>query len=165
MRLTSWRAAVDDIYFEDIEVGYSEESVETLVDRDEMIEYAKRNDPYPIHVDEAAALASPFGELIASFGYVVSLFFRAVHTMKFDQAVQAAFIGALEWRVQFRNAVRANDRLRTRITITSKRLTSKGDRGVLEMRYDLLNQHDDTVIIIDGVSLILTRPPPSSAST
>jgi acyl dehydratase len=61
--------------------------------------------------------------------------------------------------------VRANDRLRTRLTIMAKRLTSKGDRGVLEMRYDLVNQHDEVVIIIDGVSLILTRRPPSQAST
>jgi acyl dehydratase len=154
---------MDDIWFEDIEVGYSEESAEMLVDRDEMIEYARRNDPYPIHVDEAAAQASPFGELIASFGYVVSLFFRAVHGLRFDQAVQAAFVGALEWKVQFRSAVRASDRLRTRLTITSKRLSNKSNRGVLEMRYEVVNQHDDVVIIIDGVSLILTRPLPSSA--
>jgi acyl dehydratase len=165
MCFLSREAAVDDLYFEDLEVGYSEESAEVFVDREEMIEYALRNDPYPIHVDEAAARASQFGELIASFGYVVSMFFRAVHSLQLDQAVQAAFVGAVEWRVRFRKAVRANDRLRTRLTITAKRLTSTGDRGVLEMRYDLVNQNDEVVIIIDGVSLILTRRPPSQAST
>jgi hypothetical protein len=53
------------VYFEDLVEGQEFVSDEVAVDKDEMLEYAK-NDPWPFHVDEEAAKASPFGGLIAS---------------------------------------------------------------------------------------------------
>lgn len=49
-----------------------EESEETIVDREEMLAYNRRNDPWPFHVDEAAAARTPYGGLIASGRYTVS---------------------------------------------------------------------------------------------
>jgi acyl dehydratase len=149
---------VNTIYFDDVEIGYVEESEAVLVDRAEMLDYAVRNDPFPIHVDAAAASATPFGDVIASFGYVVSLLFRASHTLRYVQAVQPSFLGALEWRVQFRKAVLGGDRLRDRMTITSKRLASKGDRGVVTSQHELVNQHGESVVVIEVVTLQRTRP-------
>jgi len=87
-----------ELYFDDLQIGYREESSELVVDPQEMVAYAERNDPWPIHTNEEAAKESLFGERIASFGYVVSLFFRAVHELPMNQASQRAFRGALEWR-------------------------------------------------------------------
>jgi len=151
---------VEITYFEDVEVGHVEESADVAVDRDEMIAYAKANDPWPIHTDEVAASASPFGEVIASFGYVVSLFMRAVHQLPSNQeSSQEGFLGALEWRVQFRGAVRGGDRLHLRSTITAKRLSSKGGRGVVTEQHELLNQVGEAAVVIESVSLVLCRPP------
>lgn len=86
---------VDAIYFDDVEIGYVEESESVLVDRAEMVAYAARNDLFPIHVDAEAASATPFGDVIASFGYVVSLLFRSSHTLRHTQAIQPSFLGAL----------------------------------------------------------------------
>jgi len=149
---------VESVYFDDVEVGYVEDGDDVPVDAAEMVAYAIENDPWPIHTDEAAASASPFGEVIASFGYVVSLFFRAVHKLQINQRSQAAFLGALEWRVQFRGPVRGGDTLHVRCTVTGARLSSKGDRGVVTTQNELVNQHGETVVIIDVVSLNLTRP-------
>jgi acyl dehydratase len=149
---------MDAIYFDDVEVGYVEESASVLVDRAEMVAYAAGNDPWPIHVDAEAASATPFGDVIASFGYVVSLLFRANHTLRSTQASQPSFLGALEWRVQFRKAVFGGDRLRDRMTFTSKRLTSKGDRGVVTSQHELINQDGESVVVIEVVSLQLCRP-------
>jgi hypothetical protein len=35
------------IYFEDLVEGYVDESAEVIADRDDMVAYAERNDPYP----------------------------------------------------------------------------------------------------------------------
>ena len=142
------------LYFETIEVGDVEEGEAVAVDRREMIAYAQANDPWPIHVDEVAGASSPFGDVIASFGYVVSLFFRALHKQEMNQRAQASFLGAVEWRVQFRGAVRGDDQLRVRQTVVDKRLTSKGDRGVVTTQNELLNQDDVPVVVIDSVFLV-----------
>ena len=149
---------VEVIYFDDVEVGYVSESAEVAVDREEMIAYAKRNDPWPIHIDEGAAAASPFGDVIASFGYVVSLYFRLIHGLEINQASQEAFLGALEWNVQFKGPVRADDRLRVRATVAAKRVSSRGDRGVVTTRQEVLNQRDELRVVIDVAYLLRRRP-------
>jgi acyl dehydratase len=149
---------VTTIYFDDVEVGYVEESGSMPVDRAEMIAYAAANDPWPIHIDAEAASASPFGEVIASFGYVVSLLFRANHALEFNRAAQPSFLGALEWRVQFRKAVFGGDLLRDRMTITSKRLTSKGDRGIVTSQHELINQEGEPVVVVEVTSMQFCRP-------
>jgi acyl dehydratase len=40
------------VYFEDLVVGASFLSDEVAIDRDEMLAYHRRNDPWPFHVDE-----------------------------------------------------------------------------------------------------------------
>jgi acyl dehydratase len=145
-------------YFDDFVVGYEEVSQELVVDAEEMVAYAHVNDPWPIHVDAAFAETSVHGGLIASFGYVVSLFFRMMHTLEVNQGQQPGFLGGLSWDVQFRRAVRANDVLRVRINIVSKRLTSKGDRGIVQTKCDVLNQDDDVTVEIVVTSMYLCAP-------
>jgi acyl dehydratase len=146
------------VYFEDLVEGYVDESAEMVADRDEMVAYAERNDPYPIHVDEQFAATSPFGGLMASFGYTVSLYLRMIHDMELYRATESTFLGGLEWRVTFRGAIRPGDRLHVRATISSKRLASSGNRGVVTNRNDVLNQLDEVPITVDAVWLIATRP-------
>ena len=74
---------MSSIYFEDVVVGYVEESSEAIVDGVEMVRYAEQNDPHAIHIDEAFARSTPFGKRVASFGYVVSLYLRLIHTLEF----------------------------------------------------------------------------------
>jgi acyl dehydratase len=47
------------VYFEDLVEGHVDESAEVIADRDDMVAYAERNDPYPRHVDEQFAATSP----------------------------------------------------------------------------------------------------------
>jgi acyl dehydratase len=145
------------VYFEDLVEGHVGESSEVIADRDDMVAYAERNDPYPIHVDEQFAAASPYGGLIASFGYTVSLYYRMIHDMELSRATESTFLGGLEWRVTFRGAIRPGDRLHVRGTLLSKRLASRGNRGVVTSRNDVLNHHDEVPITIDVVWLIAKR--------
>jgi len=56
--------------------------------------------------------------------------------------------------VKFRGPVRPGDRLHDRATVVEKRLSSKGDRGVVTARHEIVNQNGDVPITIDVVSLI-----------
>jgi hypothetical protein len=54
------------VYYEELEEGSVHLGGECIVDKDEMLEYNRKNDPWPFHVDEEAAAQSSFGGLIAS---------------------------------------------------------------------------------------------------
>ena len=56
------------MYFEDLEEGTVFPGEECIADKNEMLDYARKNDPSPLHVDEEAARNSPHGGLIASAG-------------------------------------------------------------------------------------------------
>lgn len=87
-----------ELFFEDVSPGLVEESAPIIASRAEMQRYARQNDPWPIHVDDDFAKTTVYGDITASFGYVVSLFFRALHTLPINQSSRGdAFLGALEW--------------------------------------------------------------------
>ena len=144
-------------WFDDVPIGHTETSPELPVDRDEMLDYARRNDPWPVHLDKDAATAAGFADIIASFGYTASLLFRLNHNMHITQRLQPAFIAAVNWQVQMRAAVIAGDRLRLHQEIIDKRMASSGGRGVLTTRCAILNQHDAAAVITDVTSLVRTR--------
>lgn len=62
--------------FEDLTPGRVFDLGTTVVDRDEMLAFARRFDPQPFHVDEAAAAASLFGGLAASGWFTAALWMR-----------------------------------------------------------------------------------------
>ena len=151
---------MNDVWLEDLVVGSQERSGEHVADHDEMVAYAIRNDPWPIHVDDAAAGDTPFGGVIASFGYTVSLLLRAVHQLPSNVEGNAsdAFLGAVGWNVGFKGPVRAGDRVHIVSTLTDTRVSSKGDRGVVTERIEMINQDGDLVITVDATSIVLCRP-------
>ncbi len=63
--------------FEDFHSGDVIDLGSTLVDRDEMLAFARRFDPQPFHTDEAAARESVLGGLCASGWFTCSLWMRA----------------------------------------------------------------------------------------
>jgi acyl dehydratase len=69
-------AAMSELAFEDLVPGRVFDLGSTVVDRDEMIAFARRFDPQPFHVDEDAAAASLFGGLAASGWFTAGLWMR-----------------------------------------------------------------------------------------
>ncbi|MCU1690148.1 MAG: acyl dehydratase, partial [Jatrophihabitantaceae bacterium] len=55
-----------DRYFEDYVPGESYEFGYAIADHDEILQFARRFDPQPIHIDEQFAATGPFGGIIAS---------------------------------------------------------------------------------------------------
>jgi acyl dehydratase len=147
------------VYYEDLDEGSVHWGGECIVDKDEMLEYNRKNDPWPFHVDEEAAAQSSFGGLIASSGYTITLMCRSTHTIYNRPEAPWAFLGGFEWHVRFHLPVRPGDRLRIRITILSKRPSSKPGRGVVTWKAEMLNQNDQVVFALEKCTVLMaTRP-------
>ncbi|MFC3692557.1 hypothetical protein [Chenggangzhangella methanolivorans] len=48
------------LFIDDLQVGQRFTSVETRVDRDELVEFAERYDPQPFHLDDERARSTIF---------------------------------------------------------------------------------------------------------
>ena len=146
-------------YFEDLIVGEELWGIEETAVEKDMVEYAARYDPWPIHLDEEAARQGPFGGLTASSGYSIGLMWssgnRGIWNLP-DRPV--AMIGGIDMRLRYPNPLRPGDRVRSSLVITSKRLSSRPGRGVVEATMDLVNQDGDIIIAGEMVWLIATRP-------
>lgn len=141
------------LYFKDLVEGTEFWGNECLVDKAEMLEYAHKNDPLPMHIDEEAAESSPYGGLIASGGFTITLWWRSCGPI----IGNLALIGGLEWHIQLPRPVRAGDLLRTRVAIVSRRPTSNRGRGIVATKQEMLNQEDETVLVCDGKWMVTTR--------
>ena len=146
------------IYFEDLKVGDSWKSSEHLVDGSEMLAYNQENDPWPMHVDPEAAAKSPYGGVIASGGYTISIMYRLGHEIYNGADLKWAFLGGFDWQLKFVEPVRAGDKLHERITILETRPSSKPGRGIYKSRIELFNDRGRVVLSIDCAAMMATRP-------
>lgn len=87
-----------DLYYEDFVPGRVFELGATTIDAEEMLAFARRFDPQWYHVDATRASASPYGGLIASGFFTVSLFMRAYVDRVLARAAADASPGLEELR-------------------------------------------------------------------
>jgi len=150
-------ANLTTVYFEDLEVGSVHLGRECVCDKDEMLQFSRRNDPWPFHIDEDAAALSPYGGIVASGGYIVTLWYRSLVEIYNTPRATWAFLGGLEWKLRFRAPVRAGDTLRARVTVKDKRPWIKADRGAVTLFNEILNQRSEVVCTVEVMALLATR--------
>jgi acyl dehydratase len=151
-------ASIDDRYFEDYEAGAVYEYGYTSVSEADIVAFAERFDPQPIHTDAQFAGSGPFGGLIASGWHTASLAMRLVVDHYVSRVASLASPGVDELR--WPTPVRPGDSLRLRTTILeTRRSRSKPDRGLVRTQAELLNQHDQTVLSLVAMNLIRLRNP------
>jgi acyl dehydratase len=144
-------------WFEDFEVGEVFEFGDRLVTEDEIIDFARRYDPQPFHTDAAAAASSNFGGLVASGWMTAALLMREMcdHFIASKSAMGSPGVDELRWQ----RPVRGGDRLRVRVTVTGTRPSqTRGDRGVVLLRQEVLNQTGETVMSLVGRAMLRRRP-------
>jgi len=71
------------VYFEDLEIGSVYLGRECVC-------------------DEAAAARSPFGGVVASGGYIITLWYRSLIEIYNTPRATWAFLGAFDWKLKFR---------------------------------------------------------------
>ena len=149
---------VAERYFEDYVAGAVYEYGYASVTEAEIIAFAERFDPQPIHVDAQFAGSGPFGGLIASGWHTAGIAMRMMVDHYLPRAASLASPGIDELR--WTTPVRPGDTLRLRTTtVETRRSKSKPDRGLIRTRAELLNQYDQTALSLVGMNLIRLRNP------
>jgi acyl dehydratase len=149
---------VGDRYFEDYREGAVYEYGYATVDGDELVAFARRFDPQPMHVDAEYAAAGPFGGLIASGWHTGGIFMRlfADHYLSRVASLASPGMDELRWPAP----VRPGDTLRLRTTTTETRPSrSKPDRGLVFTHAELLNADDAVVLSLKAMNLLRLRAP------
>lgn len=156
MSNASFIISCEDRYFEDYVPGQIHEFGSITIEAAEMIEFAKRFDPQPFHIDPEAAKHSAFGGLIASGWHTASLAMRLLvdHYVSRVASLGSPGVDELRWR----KPVRPGDTLSVRVTIVESKLSrSKPNQGTVRSYVELLNQHREVVMTWKGIGLVRCR--------
>ena len=145
-------------YFEDLEVGVSVaiDAVHELTE-EEIIAFAKKWDPQPVHIDPEAARLTPMKGIIASSSHTYAIICQLFSKGK-EEPVAA--IAGLKSEFEMPEAARPGDILSLSSTYLDKRISqSKPDRGLLTTEGILTNQKGKIVMRLRTVALVHCRPP------
>jgi len=155
--LHSFASPPDDRYFEDYTPGDVYEFGTITVTEPEIIEFAKQFDPQYFHIQPEKAAESRFGGIIASGWHTAGLAMRLYvdHFLSHVASLASPGVDDVRWP----NPVRPGDTLRIRVRILEARLSrSKTDRGVVHAKIEAINQKDELVLSMVGISIIGRRP-------
>jgi len=115
------------------------------VTRESIVDFARRFDPQPFHLDEAAARASMFGGLVASGLHTLSETFAvAVRSGIWSEAnLAGAGLDELRWP----RPVRPGDVLSVAIEVVALTPSrSRPDRGIARIRYVATNREGEPAL-------------------
>ena len=144
-------------YFEDFREGDVTELEPVTVTEDEIVEFARRYDPQPFHVDADAARDGPFGGLVASGWHTTALFMGTfVRTILLDSSSMGSpGVSELRWTAP----VRPGDTLHGRVTVTDVQPSSKRpDRGTVFTTSEVFNQDGALVLTMKARGFFGRRP-------
>jgi acyl dehydratase len=141
---------------EDFSVGDAIKLGSYTLTQQEIVDFASRYDPQPFHVENEHDLTKAMGGLLASGWHTASIYMRlAVDAYMSDTAVLTSpGVDDLQWL----QPVRVGDILTGDVAVLSARVSrSKPDRGILETRGVLRNQHEQMVFSVIAKAFVKTR--------
>jgi acyl dehydratase len=147
---------INQWYFEDYVSGSTFEYGAISLSADEIIDFARRFDPQPIHTDPQAAARGPFAGVIASGWHTASIMMRllADHYISHVASIASPGVDELRWLIP----VRPGDTLSIRVTVLeTKRSHSKPDRGTVRSLVEVMNQNKEVVMSLKPLSIVRCR--------
>jgi acyl dehydratase len=131
-------------YFEDIRNGEPLNCREISFTQTDIIEFAKKYDPQPFHINETAARESIFGGLVASSLHTISACTRNVVEAQGEVAIIS---GVGMYEAEMFNPVRPDDTLSIEAWWTDlRRSRSKPEIGFAGIKCKVTNQKEEPVI-------------------
>jgi len=136
--------------FDEFEVGEVFESpARTVTDAHILAFSGISGDFNPLHTDDEFCRNTPQGGRIAHGALTL-----AVSAGLFNRYVDGTCVAFLELGAKYLKAVRPGDTIHIRVCVKSKRLSSKGGRGVVVFSIETVNQNGDAVLEGDWTLLI-----------
>lgn len=141
--------------WEDIVLATTERSGPYIVSEDEIIEFARKFDPLPIHVDREVAAASMFGGITAAGSHILAIRQRLLYDFDFPKGVIAS-LGYED--VRFLGPLRAGQACVVEVEFLEARESrSQPDRGILITKMTLLAD-EVAILTMRDVALMRRRP-------
>jgi len=141
----------EPLFYEDLIPGRVWVSEPHVVDRAELVGFARIWDPLPFHIDEHAGQQA-FGGITAPGLYMLAIKQRLIHTLPPHQIV--ASFGYDE--VRFHLPLRPEDRVYLKEECLDRQESrSKSDRGIATLRFALINQRAE--VVMSHLDKILVR--------
>ena len=144
-------------YYEDFEVGEVFDLPPIAVAEAEIIDFASKYDPQPMHTDPVAAADSPFGGLIASGWHSCALAMRAFAEWFREGDVRSIGSPGLD-SVRWLAPVRPGDRLAGSFEVLETRRSKSKPMGLIKQRLEFRNQNGEVVLRMIGTGLYALKP-------
>lgn len=145
--------------YPELTVGRVIECGSRRVTEEEIVEFARRYDPQPFHVDRDSPEAARWGGLIASGFHTCSMAMELVarHILTDSTAAGSPGVDQVRWE----GPVRPGDVISVRVTVLEQRVSSSGKYGVVKWLWEVHNQHGKRVMHLTGASLFTIANPES----
>lgn len=146
------------LYWEDFPVGETMEMGSHTFTEAEIIAFARQFDPQPFHIDSEAAKNTFFKGLVASGWHTCAV---AMRLMVDKYVARSASLGSpgLD-NIRWLAPVRAGDTISYRRTTTAARASeSKPGVGLVQSRWEAVNQRGETVMTMEGWGMFRRRDP------
>jgi acyl dehydratase len=82
-----------------------------------------------------------------------------------QSTMQTTGLAMLELEMKILKAVVAGDTVHAEVEVVAVRPTSKGNRGIVTTKNDVVNQHGETVLTYRAVRMMAGRPEPKRSSS
>lgn len=142
------------LFFEDFHVGRQFATEPVTLSAAEIVAFAQKYDPQPIHVDPAAAEKSVYGGLIASGFQTVAV--AAGQWLRTGKQAGTGMGGPGLREIRWLAPVRPGDVLHTTVEVADARASrSKPDRGIVQFAYTTRN--DGGIVLTFSAIILLKR--------
>mgnify|MGYP001616987987 CR=1 FL=1 len=145
-------------YWEDFYPGQVLEAGGVSLSAEDIIEFGRKYDPQPFHIDEEKAKQSFFGGLIASGWQTASICMRLICDLYLLESASLGSPGVDELR--WVKPVYPGDTVHLKATVLETRASaSRPDMGTVRSRSEVYNQHGELVMHMSGVGMFRRRKP------
>jgi acyl dehydratase len=142
------------LYFDDLRVGQEFVTGAHTIDAAQIVRFAAEFDPQPFHLDAGAAISGPFGALAASGWHTAAITMRLI----VEGIPLAGGIVGVGGEISWTKPVSAGDTLRVTATTADIRLSrSRPDQGIVTIRCETRNQHDQAVQVFVAKLIVPKR--------
>ena len=148
----------DRRHYEDLALGETIDLGATPVSKQMIIAFAREFDPFPFHLDEAAAKASLLGGLAASGWQTAALTLRMLSDRFLTRIASMGGLGFSE--LKWKKPVMVGDTISGTATIWAlRRSSSHPERGIITLDMDIRNQKGEPVMTMRLANLVEVRDP------
>ncbi len=132
------------LYYEDLTEGQTFTSPARTVTETDLVSFAMLSGDWnPIHTDQEFAEKTYYGKRVVHGIFGISMMTGLLDRTGLFDGSAIAMLGIRDWI--FKGPIFVGDTIHFEMEIVSKRPTSKGDRGVVDRKFGLINQRGETV--------------------